>query len=194
MKRKIRQSQIYHEKKREAKRRREKYEEILKIFEKEGNAPQQRKGDYLGYELIEMMIEDFLSKHPNYSLSESEFYAIIYVEFHYGWEFRPPKRAVFLYNRMSDEIRYSRVILKNKVEVLYEEIGSSIIEEFVFIEDMLDYKVPDLPHVYDGSSFLVYVKSGARKRTLGFSSEYKDRYIPYRWLFKLFYQIEEQIP
>ena len=172
MKRRKRQSQIFHEERREA----------------------NKKKNYTGYEFDEMFIEDFLSKHPDYSLSESEFYAIIYVEFHYGWEFRPPKKAAFLYNRMSDEIRYSRVELRKSAEVSYEEIGSSKIEEFVFIEDMLDYMVPDLPRVYDDSSFLVYVKSGTRKRTLGFSSTYEDKYIPYRWLFKLFYQIEEQIP
>ena len=77
-----------------------------------------------------VLIEMFDS-HPYWISASLPYYAFIYVDMHYGWEFKHPVNLFFLYDRMSQDIKYGLFWLKHpealddyNYKTYFKELGS----------------------------------------------------------------------
>jgi len=92
-------------------------------------------------------LEKYFCRNSYAEKAKLPYYAYIYVDFHYGWELYRPKKIVFLYDRMSHKIEYSRCIyncnyedIRNlKFDISYTKMGEKILSYEVSIDDMICY-------------------------------------------------------
>lgn len=147
-------------------------------------------------------IEHYFCKNSYAVKAELPNYAYIFVDFHFGRELYRPYKIVFLYDRTSQKIEYSRCIydcnyedIKNlKIDVSYKEMGEKLLSDTVHVDDMIYYKPQDVSHIYDCSIYHIYIKSGQLKRVIYIQEPDKLKYEPYRWLFDLFDEVSKEIP
>lgn len=144
-------------------------------------------------DVLNRLLEEDLKSHPYYYFSELSFYVLIYVGFHYGWESRKPKKIIFLYDRMTKKIEYSRCIYnfnENDVRstsynVSFHKLGSEVIVENVYIDDMFSCNPMNPDVIYDCGYYEIFIKTGSEKRFLFIKAPNASKYEPYRWLFNL---------
>lgn len=145
----------------------------------------------------EKMIENLLHKHPYYSFSDLSCYIFIYVELHYGWEMFEPKRMVFLYDKLSHKINYSRLLVDVHNEnyhrpifhISCENIGYTYSYTDISFEKMLNCNPQKLIQVYDSAYYRIYIKNREQRRYLGIAVDNVSLYGPYAWLIRLFNDI-----
>ena len=147
-------------------------------------------------------LEEYFCRNHYAEKAELPYYAYIFVDFHYGWELYRPKKIVFLYDRVSHKIEYSRCIyncnyedIRNlKIDVSYKKMGEKVLSNDVFIDDMIYYKPRINSYICDCSSYRVYIKSGQLKRVINIQGPDTLKYEPFIWLFELFNEVSKEIP
>ena len=147
-------------------------------------------------------LEEYFCRNSYAEKAELPYYAYIYVDFHYGWELYRPKKIVFLYDRMSHKIEYSRCIyncnyedIRNlKFDISYTKMGEKILSYEVSIDDMICYTPRIDSYICDCSSYQVYIKSGQLKRVINIQGPDALKYEPFIWLFELFDEVSKGIP
>ena len=177
-----------------------------KIRKKRQLRLQQLKRENKGYYDEEKEEIKFLEKHfcrNQYAVkAELPYYAFIYVDYHFGWELYRPKKIVFLYDRMSHKIEYSRCIyncdLENirniKFDVSYSWLGEKVMSETIFIDDMINFESQNNSYICDCSYYQIYIKSGQFKRNLYILGPKLMKYEPFFWLLELFNEVSKEIP
>jgi len=147
-------------------------------------------------------IEKHFCRNSYAEKAEQPFYAYIFVDFHYGWELYRPKKIIFLYDRMSKTIEYSRCIyncnyediMNLKFEVSYTEMGKRELSNPVLIDNMIHYKPQIHSYICDCSCYQIFIMSGHLKRVINIQGPNKLKYEPFIWLFKLFDEVSKDIP
>ena len=158
----------------------------LQMF-KEKKRHEELTDDWYAKDLFEI-----LSSHTYWLSASQSLFAFIYVDYHWGTELFAPQRYYFLFNRISQNIKYGMYTFETSDggnnqsnQPVFKEFGGYHIENTVFIDDMLSFKPKLNSHYYDASYYEIVVKSGNRKRYICIQSPEKDKYEPYKWLFNL---------
>ena len=89
--------------------------------------------------------------HPYWITASLPYYAFIYVDMHYGWEFGHPVKLIFLYDRMSQDIKYGLFWAKfsdasddYSYKTYFKELGSRHLDNMVFIDDMIHFEAKNI--------------------------------------------------
>lgn len=146
------------------------------------------------------LIEKF-DNHPYWITASLSYYAFIYVDMHYGWEFRHPIKLLFLYDMMSQDIKYGLFWIKfsedfhdHSYKTYFKELGSRHLDNMVFIEDMIHFTAKNIRSHLDVGYYEIIIKSGIQCCYLFIQSPEKDKYEPYKWLLDLFDDVAKCIP
>ena len=146
--------------------------------------------------LIEM-----LDNHPYWITASLSYYAFIYVDMHYGCELWHPVKLIFLYDRMSQDIKYGLFWVKYSeasddysYKTYFKELGSRHLDNMVFIDDMIHFEAKNIQSHFDVGYYVIIIKSGSRGCYLYIKSPEIDKCEPYKWLFDLFEDVAKSIP
>ena len=145
--------------------------------------------------LIEM-----IDSHPYWITASLSSYAFIYVDMHFGWELRHPIKLIFLYDMMSQDIKYGLFWEKypeasddNSHKTYFKELGSKHLDSLVFIDDMIHFESKNIQSHRDVGYYEILIKSGTQGCYLIIQSPEKDKYKPYKWLLDLFDDVVNSI-
>jgi hypothetical protein len=147
-----------------------------------------------------VLIEMF-DNHPYWITASLPYYAFIYVDMHYGWEFGHPVKLIFLYDRMSQDIKYglfwakfSDVSNDYSYKTYFKELGSRHLDNMVLIDDMIHFEAQNIQSHWDVGYYEIIIKSASQGCYLFIQSPEKDKYEPYKWLLDLFEDVAKSIP
>jgi hypothetical protein len=147
-----------------------------------------------------VLIEMF-DNHPYWITASLPYYAFIYVDMHYGWEFGHPVKLIFLYDRMSQDIKYGLFWAKfsdasddYSYKTYFKELGSRHLDNMVFIDDMIHFEAKNIQSHWDVGYYEIIIKSGPQGCYLSIQSLEMDKYEPYKWLLDLFDDVVNSIP
>lgn len=147
-----------------------------------------------------VLIEMF-DNHPYWITASLPYYAFIYVDMHYGWEFGHPVKLIFLYDRMSQDIKYGLFWAKfsdasddYSYKTYFKELGSRHLDNMVFIDDMIHFEAKNIQSHWDVGYYEIIIKSGPQGCYLSIQSTEMDKYEPYKWLLDLFDDVVNSIP
>ena len=167
----------------------------LKKF-KEDRIRNQSDNEWYARELTKLF-----NSHPYWITASLSYYAFIYVDYHYGWEMYHPIKLMFLFDRMSQELRYGQFILEYPDDIKdyrykssFKELGSVKLKDVVYIDDMIRFKPRDIKRYFDVSDLEIIIKSGSQQRFVYIQTPEKEKYEPYKWLFGLIDDIINTIP
>lgn len=147
-----------------------------------------------------VLIEMF-DNHPYWITASLSYYAFIYVDMHYGWEFGHPVKLIFLYDRMSHDTKYGLFWAKfsdasddYSYKTYFKELGSRHLDNMVLIDDMIHFEAKNKQSHWDVGYYEIIIKSGSQGCYLFIQSPEKDKYEPYKWLLDLFDDVFDSIP
>lgn len=139
--------------------------------------------------------------HPYWITASLSNYVFFYVYMHYGWELRHSIKMLFLYDRMSQDIKYGLFWLKRSevsddygYKTYFKELGSRHLDNMVFIDDMIHFEAHNIQHHLDVGYYEIIIKSGSQGCYLFIKSPEVDKYEPYKWLLDLFKDVANSIP
>ena len=139
--------------------------------------------------------------HPYWITASLSYYAFIYVDMHYGWEFGHPVKLIFLYDRMSQDIKcglfwakFSEASDDYSYKTYFKELGSRHLDNMVFIDDMIHFEAKNIQSHWDVGYYEIIIKSGPQGCYLSIQSPEMDKYEPYKWLLDLFDDVVNSIP
>jgi hypothetical protein len=115
-----------------------------------------------------VLIEMF-DNHPYWITASLPYYSFIYVDMHYGWEFGHPVKLIFLYDRMSHDIKYglfwakfSDVSDDYSYKTYFKELGSRHLDNMVLIDDMIHFEAKNIQSHWDVGYYEIIIKSGSQ--------------------------------
>ena len=147
------------------------------------------------------VLSEMFENHPYWISASHSSDAFIYVDMHFGWELRHPIKLIFLYDRMSQDIKYGLFGVKyseasddNSYKTYFKELGSRYLDNMVFIDDMIHFEAKNIQSHWDVGYYEIIIKSGSQGCYLIIQSPEKDKYKPYKWLLDLYDDVVNGIP
>ena len=150
------------------------------------------------------------------AMADSPEYLYVHVHRYYGCSLYAPTTIAFLFDIERETVKYAveRVddtrepssIPEDDEELEPEEFLLSMVSEMrVYLdvigeahfsvreemEEMFSWEEPDLPHIWDGGGWVVFLKNGKRKRRICIQEAMY--YPPFLWLLRFFDDVVELI-
>ncbi|MBR3454291.1 MAG: hypothetical protein IKH26_03100 [Bacteroidaceae bacterium] len=163
-----------------------------------------------------ILIEELRCSRNEYAgMADSPDYFYVYVHRYFGWSLYPPLTIVFLFDIERESVKYAverdvysdespsdledndddfdseKILLSviSEIKVSLEVIGEAHFSIKDEMEEMFSWEEPDLPPIYDGGGWVVFLKNGKRKRRICIQDE--KYYPPFLWLIRFFDDIVE---
>ena len=145
------------------------------------------------------------------AIADSPDYLYVYIHRYCGWSLYTPNTIVFLFDIKNESVKYaverkessdesftdledndyypenSLLYYLPKMVVSLVVLGEAHFSVKDEIEEMYNWKEPELPHIFDGGGYVVFLKNGRRKRWICIQQEVY--YTPYLWLLRFFRDI-----